>query len=193
MKDLPENAVLLIIDVQKGFDDPYWGERNNLQAEANIARLLELWRRSLRPVVHIRHDSIEAGSPLRPGQSGNEFKHEVSPLPGEHLETKQVNSAFIGTGLERYLKEHAYQTLVIVGLTTDHCVSTSARMAGNLGFDTYVVSDACATFERTGPDGRVFTADDVHACALASLHNEFATVLTTAELLGALDCLSSAR
>jgi Amidases related to nicotinamidase len=183
MEGLSGNTALLIIDVQKGFDLPYWGVRNNPAAESNIARLLDAWRKASRPVVHIRHMSMEPESPLRPGQSGNEFKDEVSPVEGEHIEEKNVNSAFIGTGLEQYLRKNHIDTVVITGLTTDHCVSTTTRMAGNLGFRTYLVSDATATFNRTAIDGKEYSAENVHAYALASLHEEFATVVNTEAVL----------
>lgn len=179
---LTNDTALILIDVQKGFDDPVWGPRNNPGAEANIARLLALWRASGRPIFHVRHDSVEPDSPLRPGQRGNEPKEEARPAGGEATLTKHVNSAFIGTDLERRLRERRIRTVVLVGLTTDHCVSTTARMAGNLGFDTYVVADATAAFARRGPDGRVFDPQLVHDVALASLHGEFATVVTTREL-----------
>jgi nicotinamidase-related amidase len=192
MKTLLQNAVLLLIDVQQGFDDPYWGVRNNRAAEGNIARLLDAWRRSGRSVVHIRHDSVEPGSPLRPGQPGNQFKPEALPLPQEHIEAKSVNSGFIGTGLENHLRSIGCQAVVIVGLTTDHCVSTTTRMAGNLGFETFVVADATATFNRRGFDGRDFAAQDVHECALASLHREFAEVVTTDELIEAVTSCAAA-
>jgi nicotinamidase-related amidase len=183
MEVLPDNAVLLIIDVQKGFDFPSWGTRNNPQAESNIARLLKIWRHKSLPVIHVRHMSTEANSPLRPGQSGNEFKTEVMPLKCEHIEEKTVNSAFIGNKLEQHLRKNGFDTLVIVGLTTDHCVSTSARMAGNLGFKTYVVADATATFDRTGYDGKQYSAQTMHESALASLNKEFATISNTADIL----------
>lgn len=127
------HEALIIIDVQKGFDDPRWGNRNNPQVEANISLLLDSWRRKNQPVVHIQHCSTEPDSPLRPDQPGNAFKPEALPLAGETRFKKTVNSAFIGTGLETYLRESKINDLVIVGLTTDHCVSTTTRMAGNLG------------------------------------------------------------
>jgi nicotinamidase-related amidase len=98
-----------------------------------------------------------------------------------------VNSAFIGTDLEQRLREHKIDSVVITGITTNHCVSTTARMAGNLGFNTYVVSDATATFDIKGPDGRHYTADEMHAMGLAEINDEFATVLDTETLLKNLD------
>jgi nicotinamidase-related amidase len=183
MPNLPANAVLLLIDVQRGFDEPYWGVRNNPAFEGNISRLLAHWRAGKRPLIHVRHMSLEPQSPLRPGQPGNDFRPEASPLPGERIIEKTVNSAFIGTELESCLRERHWETVVIAGISTDHCVSTTTRMAGNLGFETYLVADACATFNRTAHEGTKIDADTVHIAALASLHGEFATVVTTAELL----------
>ncbi len=183
---LPQTAALIVIDVQTGFDDPVWGSRNNLQAEENIAKLLEAWRQTQRPVIHVQHLSQEPNSPLRPSQPGYEIKAIARPLPSEPLFQKRVNSAFIGTDLEAYLRQNGLNTLVVTGLTTNHCVSTTARMAGNFGFDTYVVSDATATFDRVGHDGKAYTAELVHAIALASLHQEFATIVDTEQLLNQL-------
>ncbi|HEX9797645.1 MAG TPA: cysteine hydrolase family protein [Anaerolineales bacterium] len=178
-----DGTALLVIDVQQGFDDPGWGQRNNPHAEANIARLLAHWRGASRPVLHAQHHSALPHSSLAPGQPGNDIKPEVSPHADEPVFGKTVNSALIGTDLEAHLRRHGIKRLVLVGLTTDHCVSTTARMAANLGFEVAVVSDASATFERTGPDGRRYSADDMHATALASLHGEFASIVDTQQLL----------
>lgn len=183
MPDIPADAVLVLIDLQKGFDLPYWGTRNNPAAEANIAKLLNHWRDSGSSIVHVKHNSTEQNSPLRPGQTGNEFKDNLAPHENEPVFEKQVNSAFIGTKLEQHLRDQGVSTVVIAGLTTDHCVSTSTRMASNLGFKTFLIADACATFNRTGHDGKQYNADEVHALALASLHDEFATILNTADVL----------
>ena len=179
-----KDAALLIVDVQQGLDHPtYWGKRNNPQAEENMAKLLNVWREAKRPIIHIQHHSTNPNSPLRPGQPGNNIKPEVTPRPEEPLFSKSVNSAFIGTELEAYLHESGIADLVIVGLTTDHCVSTTTRMAGNLGFNVTLVGDATATFDRTGPDGTYHTAEAMHSINLASLNDEFCTVLNTADLL----------
>jgi nicotinamidase-related amidase len=183
--NLSGRAALLVIDVQVGFEDPVWGVRNNPRAELNIGRLLAFWRMTKRPVFHIRHDSVLPNSPLRPRQRGHAFKTEASPFQGEPVIGKTVNSAFIGTTLEADLKRARSQTLVLTGLTTNHCVSTTARMAANLGFSTYVVADATAAFGNKGMDGRMRPPADVHDGALADLRGEFATIVETGAMLDA--------
>jgi len=178
-----KKTALLVIDVQKGFDDPSWGKRNNPGAESNIALLLSEWRKHELPIVHIQHCSVEPNSLLRPELPGSEFKEEAQPLPGEKQFSKTVNSAFIGTELEKYLQERDITSLVIVGLTTDHCVSTSTRMAANLGFNVTLVSDATATFDREGYDGALYSADDIHKINLVSLNGEFCIVRSTEDVL----------
>lgn len=176
-----DRPALILIDIQKGFDNiEYWGgQRNNLNAEENAAELLNLWRENDLPVFHIQHCSSNPASLLHETNAGNEFKDLVKPVNKEPVIKKNVNSAFIGTNLEEQLHKEKITKLVIVGLTTDHCVSTTTRMAGNLGFDTFIVSDATATFNKKGLEGQNFTAELIHETALASLNEEFATVITT--------------
>jgi nicotinamidase-related amidase len=183
---IPENAALVLIDVQKGFDEPYWGARNNPDAEKKIAGLLNAWRKTRRPVFHVQHLSTLAKSPLHPSKPGSEIKEEVRPAANEPVFQKSVNSAFIGTQLEETLRKQNIKTLVITGLTTPHCVSTSARMAGNLGFEVYLVGDAIAAFDVTGPDGTRYPAEEVHRMSLATLHDEFGTVVNSKDVLEAI-------
>lgn len=182
--DADNIPALLIIDVQKGLAEATLGARNNPDAEANISALLKTWRKQGRPIIHIRHCSTEPDSPLRPGLPGNAYKDEVQPLPGEKEFTKSANSAFIDTGLEQYLRNAHIPALVIVGLTTDHCVSATTRMASDLGFDVTLVSDATAAFERIGYDGVHCSAEDIHRINLVSLDGEFCELRSTAEILG---------
>jgi nicotinamidase-related amidase len=189
----PPPSTLLVVDVQQGFDAPFWGRRNNPHLEQRVSDLLRVWRGTGRPVVHVRHMSTDPSSPLRPGQPGNAFKPETAPLAGEAVIEKRVNSAFIGTSLDADLRRAGCRGLVIVGLTTNHCISTTARMAGNLGFVTWVVSDATATFDRVGPDGLAHRAEQIHAMALSDLDGEFATVVETADVVAAVLVPSSSR
>jgi nicotinamidase-related amidase len=178
---------LIVIDVQRAFDDPGWGERNNPDAEARIADAIAGWRERGAPVIHVRHRSAEPGGTFVEGTEAFEFKPEAQPLDGEPVVTKDVNSAFIGTDLEERLRAHGVTSVALAGLTTDHCCSTTARMAANLGFDTWVLGDAMATFARRAPDGGLIGADEMHRTALASLHEEFAEVLDTDAAVARLD------
>ena len=185
--ELPENTALIVIDVQKGLDEEYWGVRNNPQAENNMADLLAAWRRRGWPVYYLQHQSKNPRSPLRPNYPGNDLKDIIKPLPGEPVLFKSENSAFIGTDLEKRLRAGNQSTVVLTGLTTDHCVSTTARMAANLGFDTVVVSDATATFDRHSPlTNRHFSGEEMHEAELTSLSGEFAVIAETRTILSAL-------
>ena len=165
---------------------PVGGARNNPEAEANIARITGAWRKSGRPVIHVHHESVSPTGAFRKDGPGVLTKPEAVPQEGEKLHWKTVNSAFIGTSLEAELRQAGITTLVIIGLTTNHCVSTTARMAGNLGFETFVIADATATFERMGLDGRMRPAAEVHASALSDLDGEFASVVETHDILKAI-------
>ena len=179
-------TALILIDIQAGFDAPVWGQRNNPGAEAAAGKLLESWRGRGAPIFHIRHVSVEPGSPLV--GPGAEFKPEVAPLPNELVLEKHVNSAFIGTDLEARLREAEIEDVVICGLTTPHCVSTTTRMAANLGFSVFVAHDACAAFttnantswqsNAVAPD-----AESIHHAALSHIHGEFAQVAYSTDLI----------
>ena len=183
---LPPNAALIVIDLQKAIDHPSWGERNNPEAERHVAALLQAWRSTNRPIYHIRHDSTEAASHYRPGQPGNDFKPEAQPAAGETVIVKRTNSAFIGTDLESRLRQANHTLLVVVGVITNNSVEATVRMAGNLGFETFLVEDATFTFGRKDWHGRWRTAEEVHAMSLANLDGEYCSVVRTNEILAAL-------
>ena len=185
MRSLPTNAALLVIDVQNAIDHPSWGLRNNPGAEKNIAALLEAWRATGRPIYHIRHDSREPNSHYRQGQPGHDFKPEARPLSGEIVIPKQTNSAFIGTDLEARLRSAGENVLVVTGVITNNSVEATVRMAGNLGFETFLVEDAVFTFGRKDWNGMPRTADEVHAMSLANLDGEYCTVTRTQDVLDA--------
>ncbi len=180
---LPANATLLIIDVQVGMHDPSKGPRNNPDAESNLGQILNAWREAGRPLIHVRHNSIHQTSVFHTSHAGNAIQAFAQPQEGELLIEKSANCAFVGTDLEERLRAAGVDTVVIVGFVTNHCVETTARIAGDLGFNTYVVGDAMAAFDRTGPDGTVYNGEQIHNVSLASIHDEFATVVTTRDVL----------
>lgn len=183
MVSITDKTALILIDVQVGLDAPQLGKRNNPDAETNMAKLLEHWRATQRPIFHVKHMSTNPHSTLRPELPGNAIKDIVAPQENEPVLKKTVNNAFVGTNLEQHLREQAVDSVVCVGLTTEHCVSTTARMAGDLGFKTYVVADATACHEHDGWDGTHYPAETVHSVALVSLQDEFATIIKTRDLL----------
>lgn len=188
MAQFRELPALLVLDVQNGFDDPYWGERNIPEAEGNILRLLKEWRKWKGEIIYSKHLSLDPNSPLNhKNKNGTEIKEHLKPLDGEKVFSKNVNSAFIGTELEAYLTEKQIKSVVITGLSTQHCVSTTTRMSGNLGYNTYLVSDGIAAFGITDHNGVYYTAEAIQEYELAMLQKEFATIVTTEELISKLN------
>ncbi|MCS0671697.1 isochorismatase family protein [Cytobacillus firmus] len=183
MNPFPNAPALMVLDMQKGFDDPYWGKRNNPHAENNAFRLLTEWRKRQWPIFFSKHLSFDPQSPLyHKNETGIQFKDLLVPKAGETVYTKNVNSAFIGTELEIHLRQRGIKSVVITGLSTQHCVSTTTRMSGNLGFVTYLVSDAIAAFEITDHLGTVHSPETVQELELAALHKEFAVIVTADEV-----------
>lgn len=188
----PAGSVLLLIDLQKSIDlmqadalnaNPSWGGRNNPLAEAQVARLLVHWRQKGWPVWHVRHDSLSPTSHYRPGQPGNDFKPEMGPRGDEPIFPKTTNSAFIGTDLEARLRSGGHCALVVAGVSSSNSVEATVRMAGNLGFETYLVADGSFTYGKMDWNGVPRTADEVHAMALANMDGEYCTVVSAAALL----------
>ncbi len=185
MKLRNKKPALLLVDIQKAFlEEEYWGgNRNNKNAEEVCANILNEWRALNLPLFHIKHSSTNLNSKLYKTNKGFEFNELVTPLNDEPVITKHVNSAFIGTNLKEQLDDLNIDTVVIIGLTTNHCVSTTTRMAGNFGYDTYLISDATATFDRVGINGEKYSSELIHLTTLANLKEEFATIWNAKELL----------
>ena len=181
---IKKNPALLLVDIQKAFlEKDYPGLiRNNENAEFICGKILKKWRTLDLPIIHVRHSSTNPESKLHKSRPGFEFNDYVTPLENEMVLTKEVNSAFIGTNLENILIKSHIDTLVIVGMTTNHCISTTVRMSGNLGFDTYLISDSTACYNTKGINGEIIDCNTIYNSALASLQEEFATVIDSKEL-----------
>lgn len=183
---IQDNAALIVVDVQEGFDDASLiGKRNNLDADRNIETIIKVWEEARRPIVVVKHDSVLAESVLNPSKPGNALKPYVKKIKPDLAVTKSVNSAFYGTpDLHEWLKSSDIHQIVIVGIQTNMCCETTARMAGNLGYDVIFVPDAMHTFDATGPDGVVISADEITRATLASLFDgDFAKIASTEEVI----------
>jgi nicotinamidase-related amidase len=192
-------TALLMIDVQVGVDQlEHWGgptgRRNHPEAEQNLRTLLDAWRKKGLPVVYTRHDSREEDSPLRSDVPGFAFKPGLEPLETEPVHVKSVNSGYIGTALEESLRRLGITRIVHVGFFTNMCVESTVRMSGNMGFDSYLVDEACCCTNRLGPGSTGFDTgvadhdpDLIHAITVANLHGEFCTNLSTADALSLLE------
>lgn len=189
VKEIPikidDHSALIVVDVQEGFDDPMFvGKRNNPDADRNIEAIIKTWEKSRRPIVIVKHNSIHSGSVLHPSKLGNSLKSYVKAIKPDLSVMKSVNSAFYGTpDLDSWLKSSDIHQIVIVGIQTNMCCETTARMAGNLGYDVIFVPDAMHTFDATGPDGVVISADEITRATVASLFDgEFAKIASTVEI-----------
>ncbi len=186
MEPVPAGSALMLVDLQLAIDAPYWGPRNNPEAEGVIARVLAAWRAARRPVFHVRHDSQMAGSAYRPALATHEFKPEAMPLPGETVVGKSTCSAFVRTDLQARLGEAAIDALFVMGVLTQNSLEATVRHAGDLGFATHVVADGCWAVDKRLRDGRVIPAELVHELSLANLDGEYAQVIESDALIARL-------
>lgn len=182
-----EPVALIVIDMQRGMKEPNAEKRNNLDSERNIQSLLAAWRRADWPVVSVRHISRTKGSPFWPGQLGAEFQPELAPLDTEHVVEKSVPDAFIQSGLERWLHVRGISSVVLVGVSTNNSVESTARTGGNLSFNTIVISDATFTFAKKDYIGVRRSADEVHAMSLANIDGEYASIMSTGDAFNLLE------
>ena len=177
-----DNAVLLPVDMQLGFDEASQPPRWNRDLDVKGLALLAAWRAASRPIIHVRHDSVQPGSNLRPDQPGNRLRPGFEPQAGEPLITKSVNSAFIGTDLDLRLRRLGARHVVVFGLVTDMCVSTTIRMGANIGWDMILVPDACDCFALPDGKGGTIPADQIQAAHVATLAAEFCRIMSVVEL-----------
>lgn len=178
-----DGAVLLPVDMQRAFDRAPWPRRWNGLVDQNGLSILARWREKGLPIVHVRHDSVIAGSTLAPGSEGNQLRPGFEPADGEPLVSKSVNSAFIGTDLDLRLRRLGASRVIAFGISTDMCVSTTVRTGANLGWEMVLVDDACDCFDLPDGKGGTIPAKSVQAAHVATLGYEFCTVVSTAQLL----------
>jgi len=183
VSDWENSTALVVVDVQKGFDDSQWGDRNNPDCEMNVGRLIAAWRDHGWPVVFVRHDSASIGSPLAPGTKGNEFKDVITGKP-DLLVTKSVHSAFHGSpDLGAWLTEHGITGIAVCGIQTNMCCETTARVGSDLGFELVFVRGATHTFDIIGPNRHVYRAREISRYTALTLDADFGQVVSTSDLV----------
>lgn len=185
MADWTGSTALIVVDMQKGFDDSsYWGPRNNPDCDSNVEQLINAWRSQDWPIVYVRHDSKTPSSPLAPGSDGNEFKGVLKGDP-DLLVVKDVHSAFYGRpDLDAWLKENGITGVAICGVQTNMCCETTARMASDLGYEVLFVSDATHTFDIVTETKKVYRAREVALYTMLTFEADFGKVVRTSDLVG---------
>ena len=180
-------TALVVVDVQDAFDEPTWGPRNNLDADRNIEALVTAFSDAGQPVVFVRHRSPKPSSLFHPANPGHRLKRYLERFVPDLLVTKTVHSSFHGSpDLNRWLSATGVEAVVVAGITTNHCCETTARVASDLGYDVFFALDATHTFDRIGPDGGVLTADELARATATNLDREFATIVSTGQVVGAM-------
>ncbi|CAI7652071.1 unnamed protein product [Penicillium viridicatum] len=199
-------TALILIDNQSGFSDPktisHWGgTRSNPNYETNLQALLSAFRvarsssSTLLEVIHVFHSSTTPESPFHPSNPGQGIRPLDFATPAsdgsEPVFWKSVNSSFIGTGLEAHLRGKGFRQLIIAGLTTDHCVSTTVRMAANLGVVDRYLGDGPVRLRLDGTHENDPEVNKGRIVSVASLDGEFADVFATKEVTEALSKIQS--
>jgi nicotinamidase-related amidase len=176
---------LVVVDIQQdyfpGGAHPLVGPEAAAEA---AARLLAGFRAAGEPVFHVRHLWDEEGATfMRPGTEGVEIHPTVAPVDGETVVEKEHPNSFRETELESRLRAAGVDALVVCGMMTSMCVDATVRAAVDLGFETTVAHDACATRDLEF-GGSVIPAASVHAAFLAALAGGYAAVVSTDEIAG---------
>lgn len=176
---LLDNTLLVLVNTQKALLDSS-SHRNVI---LNIEKILNYWRKTNRPVVYVRHSSEKPASLFYTGSESFEFISELSPGPGEPTFEKTKSSITTSSSFNLFMNDGSYTNVVLVGFTGNDCIDSSARHLAEDGLDVVVVSDATASLDVTGIDGRLHTSDRVHSLTMANIQAQSAQVVQTNVLL----------
>lgn len=177
-------TALLLIDIQ---NDYFEGGMNplegSLEAGLNAQKLLSHFRKHSLPVIHIRHISNRPGSTFfLPDTEGADIHQCVSPTGGEEIVRKHFPNSFFQTNLLNLLKSKEITNLVICGMMTHMCVDATVRAAKDLGYNSVLIEDACATKDLKFKE-RTVKATDVQIAFLSALAPFYSTVVSTEEYI----------
>ncbi|MEZ7501784.1 cysteine hydrolase family protein [Psychrobacter sp. Arc29] len=178
------NCAIVLIDYQNEYVD---GAMPLGQAGAkaidNARQLLDKARKQDVPIFHITHHGAENGNVFDPLSSDVEIVEQLQPHDGETVIVKNHPNAFYDTQLQSLLSSANKQQIIFAGFMSHMCVSSTARAAFDLGFDSFVCHDACATRDLPSATRKTISAEVMHDTAMAALQDRFSALVTTAELV----------
>jgi nicotinamidase-related amidase len=142
-----------------------------------ISTLLEKYRSTSAPLVHIVHKVPDGAPVFTPSTSLAEEFSEIAPLADEKVIWKEQAGSFTGTDLEKYIKSTGKNKVVLTGYMAHVCVSTTARQADELGYEVLIVEDAVGDRDIPG-----VKAEELVRISLAELADAFGTVVKAASI-----------
>ncbi len=178
------NDCLILVDLQNDYFPGGTMELAGIQAAAANARiLLDEFRKTQSPIIHIQHISTRPGATFfLPETDGARINQKVAPQGNEIVVVKNYPNSFRDTSLSENLKTVKSNNLVICGAMSHMCIDATTRAAFDLGFNCVVAEDACAT-KNLIFKGKTIEASEVHASFMAALSAPYAKVISTKEII----------
>ena len=178
------NCAIVMIDFQNEYVDGAMPLGNaGSKATANARLLLDRARKEAIPIFHIVHHGQDNDKIFDPLSSKVEIIDSLQPLDDEKTIVKMHPNTFYDTELQTLITSVGKQQIIFAGFMSHMCVSSSVRAAFDLGFESFVCHDACATRELPSMTGKVITASTVHDSAMAALQDTFAALVATDKLI----------
>ncbi len=178
------NCALVLIDYQNEYVNGAMplGQAGT-DAIKNARLLLDKARDQNIPIFHIAHHGEENGNVFDPLSSNVEIVEQLQPQDGETVIVKKHPNAFYDTQLQALISKTQKQQIIFAGFMSHMCVSSTARAAFDLGFDSFVCHDACATRDLPSASKETISAEVMHDTAMAALQDRFAALVSTDTLV----------
>ena len=176
-------TALILVDIQNDYFPGGGGALHEpLAASLKARELLDHFRQTNQPIVHIQRVAIKPGAKtMLPGSVGGQIHENVRPLEGEVVFQKHYPNSFRDTPLLDHLLAEKVNRVVICGMQTNMCVDATTRAAFDFGFECVVAHDACAA-RTLAFQGETIPAPQVHGAFLAALGASYGKVLSVAEI-----------
>ena len=179
------STALIIVDIQNDyFPNGKMELVNPDKAAANATKVLEWFRQNKNDnIFHVQHIAADpALGFFLPDTEGAEIHETVQPLENENIIIKHFPNSFLKTDLASKLKEKGITKVMVVGMMTHMCIDATVRAAVDLGYETTLIEDACATRDLSYQD-KVVPAEQVHYAFVGALNGMYANVISTEDFL----------